>query len=82
MYFTFEHRAMTMNEFLALNETEFDDYFSHSESGNLASTGSFGSGLGGPIHETEYVWVLRFNDINGRTSGTVDAWFQVILKAF
>jgi len=82
VYFTFEHREMTLSEFLALNETEFNDLFSYSESGNLASTGSFSGGLSGPIHETEYVWVLRFNDINGRTSGLVDVWFQVILKAF
>lgn len=82
VYFTFEHRAMTLSEFQALNETEFSDLFDHSESGNPMTTGTFSSGLGGPIHDSEYVWVLRFNDVNGRTSGSVDIWFQVILKSF
>lgn len=82
VYFTFEHRAMTLSEFQELNETEFSYWFDYSESGNLASTGTFGSGLCGPLHDVEYVWVLRFNDVNGRTSGSVDIWFQVIIRAF
>jgi len=82
VYFTFEHREMTLSEFQELNETEFSDLFDHSESGNLASTGTFGGGLCGPLRDVEYVWVLRFNDVNGRTSGSVDIWFQVIIRAF
>ena len=81
VFFTFEHRAMTLSEFLALNETEFSDMFDHGESGNHGVIGTFSGSLSGPIHETEYVWVLRFNDVNGRTSGSVDIWFQVIIRA-
>ena len=81
VYFTFEHRAMTSSEFQGLNETEFSDMFGHSEGGNHGVIGTFNGGLSGPIHETEYVWVLRFNDVNGRTSGSVDIWFQVIIRA-
>lgn len=82
VYFTFEHRDMTWSEFQALNETEFSDLFDHSENGNYGVIGTFGGGLSGPIHNTEYVWVLRFNDVNGRTSGDVDIWFQVIITTF
>ena len=82
VYFTFEHRAMTLSEFQGLNETEFTRLFDSSESGNHDVIGTFSSGLGGPIRDSEYVWVLRFNDINERTSGSVDIWFQVILRAF
>jgi hypothetical protein len=80
--FTFEHRAMNLSEFLALNETEIADMFGNSETGNNGVSGTFGGGLSGPSHETEYVWVLRFNDVNGRTSGSVKIWFQVIIRAF
>jgi hypothetical protein len=73
---------MTWSEFQALNETEFSDLFDHSESGNHGVIGTFGGGLSGPIDDSEYVWVLRFNDVNGRTSGSVDIWFQVIITTF
>lgn len=80
--FTFEHSSLTLSEFLGLNETEFSDMFGHSESGNTGVVGTFNGGLSGPILDSEYVWVLRFNDVNGRTSGNVDVWFQVILRAY
>lgn len=81
VYFTFEHRDMTWSEFQGLNETEFSDLFETGESGNHGVIGTFGSGLSGPIHENEYVWVLRFNDVNGRTSGSVNIWFQVVIRS-
>ncbi|MBE0525861.1 MAG: hypothetical protein IH631_02895 [Candidatus Thorarchaeota archaeon] len=81
VYFTFEHRDMTWSEFQSLNETEFLDMFETGESGNHGVIGTFSGGLRGPIQNTEYVWVLRFNDVNGRTSGSVDIWFQVIIRA-
>jgi len=82
VYFTFEHRAMTWSDFLDLNETEFLDMFETGESGNIGVVGTFGGGLCGPIHDSEYVWALRFNNVNGQTSGSVEVWFQVILRAF
>ncbi len=82
VYLTFEHRAMTLSELQELNETEFSDMFGHSEGVNHGVIGTFNGGLCGPIHEIEYVWALRFNDVNGRTSGSVDIWFQVIIRAF
>jgi hypothetical protein len=82
VYFTFEHRDMTWSEFQELNETEFLDMFETGESGNHGVIGTFSGSLSGPIHNTEYVWVLRFNDVNGRTSGDVDIWFQVIITTF
>jgi hypothetical protein len=81
VFFTFEHRAMTWSEFQSLNETEFSDLFDQSEHGNMGVIGTFGGGLSGPIHNVEYVWVLRFNDVNGQTSGSVNIWFQVIIRA-
>lgn len=78
--FAFEHRAMSLTEFQNLNETEFEELFGHSSCGNYGTTGSFGSGWGGPINAQEYVWVLRFTDVNGRTSGTIDVWFQLIIR--
>jgi len=81
VYFTFEHRAMTWSEFQSLNETEFSDLFDHSENGNMRVIGTFSGGLSGPIHDSEYVWVLRFNNVDGRTSGSVNIWFQVIIRA-
>lgn len=82
VYFTFEHRPMTWSDYQDLNETEFLDMFETGEIGQHGVVGTFGVGLSGPIHDSEYVWALRFNDINGRTSGSVDIWFQVILGAF
>jgi len=82
VFLTFEKRAMSLSDFQALNDTEFLDMFDSGESGNLGVTGTFGSGRNGPIHDNEYVWALRFNEINGRTSGLVDVWFQLTISAF
>jgi len=82
VFYTFEHRAMTWSEFLNLNETEFLDMFETGESGSHGVIGSFSGGLRGPIHDEDYVWALRFNNVNGRTSGSLEVWFQVILRAY
>ena len=78
--YVFEHRAMNLTEFQNLNETEFEDLFGHSYAGNQGTTGSFSSGWIGPINAQEYVWVLKFTDVNGRTSGTINVWFQLIIR--
>ena len=78
--FVLEFREMTLNEFQNLNETEFDDLFGHSSSGNFGTTGSFSSGWRGPVEAEEYVWVLKFTDVNGKTTGTVNVWFQLIIR--
>ena len=78
--YVFEHRAMDLTEFQNLNETEFEDLFGHSYTGNQGTTGSFSSGWGGPINAQEYVWVLKFTDVNGKTSGTINVWFQLIIR--
>jgi hypothetical protein len=79
--YVFEHRAMTLIEFQGLNETEFDDLFGHSLTTNYGTIGTFGGGWSGPIDNQEYVWVLKFTNVNGRTSGSVSVWFQVVISA-
>ncbi|TFG31692.1 hypothetical protein EU527_11905 [Candidatus Thorarchaeota archaeon] len=79
--YTFQHRAMTLLDFQKLNETEFDDLFGHSWGSNHGTTGQFGGGCGGPIGNKDYVWVLKFIDVNGKTSGSINVWFQVMIRA-
>jgi len=77
----FEHRPMSLDEFLHLNDTEVEDLFGCGESGTHGTTGTFGCGWGGPIHAVQYIWVLRFLDVLGQTEGTIRVSFSVIIKA-
>jgi hypothetical protein len=76
----FEHRRMSMDEFLHLNDTEVEDMFGSGESGNYGTSGTFGTGWGGPIHAVQYVWALRFLDVLGQTEGSVRVSFRVIIS--
>ena len=78
----FDHREMSYNELLAMNETELEDKFGRGTSGNYGSTTTFSTGWGGPIHEDEYVWVLRFLDVGGQTDGSIRVSFRVLIRAF
>lgn len=80
-HFNFNHRQMTLNEFLQLNDTELEDMFGYSESGNVGQRDTFSSGWGGPIHANQYIWVLRFNEVGGETEGFITISFQVIIRA-
>ncbi len=77
----FEHRQMSLDEFLHLNDTEIEDMFGRSESGNYGTSGSFSTGWGGPIHAVQYIWVLRFLDALGQTEGSISISFRVIMRA-
>jgi len=78
--FNFNHREMTLNEFLQLNDTELEDTFGRSWAENFGGSGTFDSGWGGPIHEQQYVWVLRFLEVYGITEGSIEISFQVIIR--
>ncbi len=80
-HFNFDHRQMTLNEFLQLNGTEIEDMFGRSEAGNTGQRDTFSSGWSGPIHAQQYVWVLRFNEVGGETIGLITISFQVIIRA-
>ncbi|MGY5854951.1 MAG: hypothetical protein RTS72_00020 [Candidatus Thorarchaeota archaeon] len=80
-HFNFDHRQMTLNEFLQLNGTEIEDMFGRSEAGNTGQRDTFSSGWSGPIHAHQYVWVLRFNEVGGETVGHIDISFQIIIRA-
>lgn len=77
----FEHRQMSMDEFLHLNDTEIEDMFGSGESGNYGTSGPFSTGWGGPIHAVQYTWALRFLDVLGQTEGTIRVSFRVIIRA-
>jgi hypothetical protein len=77
----FEHRQMSLDEFLHLNDTEVEDMFGCGESGTHGTSGSFGTGWGGPIHAVQYIWALRFLDVLGQTEGTIRVSFRVIIRA-
>lgn len=80
-HFNFNHRQMTLNEFLQLNDTELEDMFGRSESGNFGERDTFSGGWSGPIHAVQYIWVLRFNEVGGETEGFITISFQVIIRA-
>ncbi len=79
--FNFDHRRMTLVEYLQLNETEHEDLFGSSVSGNNGYRETFSSGWGGPIREQTYVWALRFIEVGGQTEGSISISFQVIIRA-
>ncbi len=76
----FDHRPMTLDEFLHLNDTEIEDMFGRGESGTHGTTGTFGCGWGS-IHAVQYTWALRFLDVLGQTEGTISVSFRVIIRA-
>ncbi len=79
--FNFEHRRMTLVDYLQLNETEHEDLFGSGISGNNGYRETFTSGWSGPIHEQTYVWALRFLEVGGQTEGSISISFQVIIRA-
>jgi hypothetical protein len=80
--YNFDYRQMTLTEYLQLNESEHDDLFGRSESGEYGLLGTHfgGGGWGGPIRDETYVWVLRFLEVGGMTSGSITISFQVIIR--
>ena len=77
----FEHRRMSLDEFLHLNDTEIEDMFGGNEEVTYGTSGPFNTGRGGPIHAVQYIWVLRFLDVRGQTEGSVKVSFRVIISA-
>jgi hypothetical protein len=80
--FNFQHREMTLMEFQQMNATEKEDLFGSGWTRSYERTGTFDSGEEGPIHDVEYVWALRFLDINGETEGTFSISFRVIVRGY
>jgi hypothetical protein len=80
--YNFDHRQMTLAEYLQLNETEHEEMFGRSESGEYGGVGTRfgGGGWGGPIRDETYVWTLRFLEVGGRTSGSITISFRVIVR--
>lgn len=79
--FNFKHRAMSLNEFLQLNDTELEDTFGRGWSENFGGTGEFHSSWSGPIRNQQYVWVLRFLEVYGLTEGSIEISFSIIIRA-
>ena len=82
--YNFDHRKMTLVEYLQLNESEHELMLSSSETfeyGRLGSTFG-GSGLTGPIEDYTYVWFLRFLEVGGRTMGSITISFQIYIRPF
>ncbi len=77
----FEHRRMSLDEFLHLNDTEIEDMFGGNEEETHGTNGPFNTGRGGPIHAVQYIWVLRFLDVLGQTEGTIRVSFRIIISA-
>ncbi|MHA2322155.1 MAG: CHASE3 domain-containing protein [Candidatus Thorarchaeota archaeon] len=79
--YNFNHRRMTLTEYLQLNATEHDDMFASGESGQYGVPGTTFGGVGGsgPINDYTYVWVLRFLEVGGRTTGSISISFQVTI---
>jgi len=80
--YNFDHRRMTLTEYLQLNETEREDLFGSSEAGEYGVPGTRfgGGGWGGPIRDDTYVWALRFLEVGGATSGNITVSFRVIVR--
>ena len=54
--------------------------FGRSGSRSLRQSTIFSSSWGGPIHEQQYVWALRFIEVGGETEGSISISFQVIIR--
>jgi hypothetical protein len=78
----FNHRQMSLNELQQMNETELEDMFGRQRSGSYRIDSTFSTGCGGPIHEEQYIWILRFLDVHGRTEGTIRVSFRVFIRAY
>ncbi len=74
----FDSREMTLAELQELNETQLEDMFGRGWS-CTSSNRVFSTGWHGPIHEAQYVWVLRFLNVGGQTEGMVLVRFQVMI---
>lgn len=81
VYLNFEYREMTIAEFQAMNETAREDMFGRGWSGSHGSTGSFSTGWQGPVRNENYLWVLRFFDVNGQTEGTILVTLRILIRA-
>ena len=81
--YNFEHRRMTLNQYLQLNRTEHDAMFASGENGQYGVPGTTfgGGGLSGPINDYTYVWALRFLEVGGQTEGSISISFQVYIRA-
>ncbi|MHA2222894.1 MAG: hypothetical protein ACXAAO_12660 [Candidatus Thorarchaeota archaeon] len=80
--YNFNHRRMTLTEYLQLNATEHEDMFGRGIAGSTGYGTTFGGGGGsGPINEYTYVWALRFLEVGGRTEGSISISFQVTIRA-
>jgi hypothetical protein len=72
-------RQMTLVEFLALNETEIEEEFRiHGGGGGSGNTFTLSAGTEVYL-ESEYIWILRFFEINEQTSGSINLWIQIYL---
>ncbi|MBN2228772.1 MAG: hypothetical protein JW779_04190 [Candidatus Thorarchaeota archaeon] len=80
--FNFNSKQLTMVEFLELNDTEIYDSFHTGQNIHTTMDGTFQDAGVDVTQESEYIWVLRFVDINGKTSGTIDVWFQIYLHTY
>ena len=82
--YNFDHRKMTLVEYLQLNESEHELMLSSSETSEYGLLGSTfgGSGLGGPINDHTYVWFLRFLEVGERTTGSITISFQIYIRPF
>jgi hypothetical protein len=78
--FNFDHRSMTLVEFLQLNDTEVERLFGQGVAESFLGGGAFNSGWGGPIYAQQYVWALRFLEVGGTTEGQIEVSFQVIVR--
>ena len=78
--FNFDHREMSLTEFLQLNNTELENLFGSGVSENYGGEGAFDSGWGGPIDALHYVWALRFLKVGEITEGSIGVNFQVIIR--
>jgi hypothetical protein len=78
--FNFNHRSMTLDEFLQLNETEVERLFGQGVAESFLAGGAFNSGWGGPIYAQQYVWALRFLEVGGIAEGQIEVSFQVIVR--
>ena len=79
--YNFNHRRMTLDEYLLLNETEHEAMFASGTSGSGGYSETFGGGMSGPINEYTYVWALRFLEVGGQTEGSITISFRVIIQA-
>lgn len=79
--YNFQHRQMTLGDLLPINETAMDDEFGRGVAENRDAITTFGGGGSGPIHDVEYIWVLRFLEVGGQTGGMLRISLRVVIFA-